>query len=897
MPKDNRWWTYPAEKAAALLETHPSLGLRSEEAAQRLTRVGPNQIPESKGRPLWRIFLNQFQSFIVAVLAGAAIIAGFLGEWIDSVVIGAILFLNAGLGFFQEYHAEKSLAALKKLSASSSKVYRDGILQNIYSSEIVPGDILLLEAGDKIPADARVLESHQSRTQEAALTGESKSVKKAVHTLSKENLPLSDRSNMVFMGTVVVAGKLKALVTETGLATELGKIAGMLMQEESSQTPLQKQLEKVGKWLVAIFLGVVGIVFLMGLLRGNPWMEMLLTSLSLAVAAIPEGLPAVVTIALAMGVRKMAKRKALVRKLPSVETLGCASVICTDKTGTLTKNEMTVRKIYVDRRYFSLEGAGYNPSGDFKEEEKILDPKHSVGLMRALEIAVLCNSAELHGTADGWKIAGDPTEAALLVAAKKAGLDKKQLEEENPFLEEIPFESSRKRMSVLRRTLGRNLLYVKGAPDILLKLSSRILLNDKIQRLTEEDKKEIEKANHQYGSNALRVLGVAFREIAEESPVQENLEEDLVFVGLLAMMDPPRPEVKKAIAVCREAGIRPVMITGDHKQTALAVAKELELLEKDSQVLEGSELDSLSEKDFEKRVEKIAVYARVSAEHKLKIVKAWRDRGFVVAMTGDGVNDAPAIRQADIGIAMGLTGTDVTKEASDFVILDDNFASIVNAVEEGRGIYDNISKFINYLLSCNIAEILVIFFGMLLGLKDPQGRELIPLSAVQLLWMNLITDGFPAVALALDPLDPQAMKRPPRDPREPLLSGMFLAKIFKISLIIAIGTLAACFWGIRESVFHAQSLTLTLLITLQFLRVEMVRHSYHISFFSNRWLLLALGASFVLQLFILYSPSLQTLFNTVPLGWDDWAVVAGVGSLVWLFGSLRLPGKKNQEKS
>lgn len=884
---DRCWWNKSEREVAGALSVDLKTGLSSAEANSRLTQYGPNQLPEKKRITPLKIFLNQFNSLIVWVLIAAVLIALLLREWLDSAAIGVIIILNALLGFIQEYRAEKSLEALRRLSSPTSKVKRDGIPVIIPSGQIVPGDLLLLEAGDKIPADARITSAAQFRSHEASLTGESVPVAKTPAVIELPDLPLGDRRNMAFMGTAAVNGKAEAVVTATGLQTELGKIASLLESPEEEKTPLQVRLEMLGKKLIFFFLAVIGLVFVTGILRGHPWGEMLLTSLSLAVAAIPEGLPAVVTISLALGVRKMATRNALIRRLTSVETLGCASVICSDKTGTLTKNEMTVRTVWAGGEFFEVTGAGYSPEGGFenKEHKKIV-PQDLPDVLAVLKIGVLCNGAELRNSSGSWQIIGDPTEAALLTSAAKAGFWKKDLEEAEPVLEELPFDSDRKRMSVLRQSGGGKVLYVKGAPDVLLARSDFILEQGKVFPLDESKRKQITAANLTLAAKALRVLAFAFRDANDINVCDESQESRLVFAGLQAMMDPPREEVKEAIQHCREAGIQPVMITGDHKQTALAIARELGMIRENEIAIDGRELDQMSPEELEKQVHLIAVYARVSAENKLKIVRAWKKRGMVVAMTGDGVNDAPAVKEANIGVAMGITGTDVTKEASDMVITDDNFASIVSAVEEGRGIYDNILKFVNYLLSSNLAEIMVLFTAMMIGWRDEAGRVLIPLSAVQILWMNLITDGLPALALGIDPVSPGAMKRPPRRMKEPIFTRSFSIRLFVMSVLIAAGSLAACFWGLQYGAAFAQTMTLTTLIALQLVRVQMVRGEYRLSLLSNRWLIASLVFSLLLQGLIIYTAAGQKIFGTAALTAEAWGVVVAIAGLVWGLGKM-----------
>lgn len=881
------WWNQSFENVCLTLQTDLHKGLSREEAEKRMQEFGPNQLPEPKRVSLFTLLINQFSSFIVWTLIAAALIAGFLGEWIDATAIGVIVILNALLGFFQEFRAEKSLAALRKMATPFSKVIRDGELQILPSEKIVPGDLVLIEAGDRVPADGRIIQSIEFSTQEAALTGESMPIHKIAELLEKPNLAIGDRKNMGFLGTVAVSGKGYMIVTETELKTELGKIASLLQEGKEEQTPLQIRLEELGHRLVWICLGIVALVFVLGFFRGKPFIENLLISVSLAVAAIPEGLPAIVTIALSIGVRKMARRNALVRRLPSVETLGCTTVICTDKTGTLTQNEMMVRAIWVNGSFVDVIGVGYNPDGDFKVKDVKINLQDYPELIMALKIGTLCNSAELHQNAKkAWSIAGDPTEGALLTVAGKAKLFKQDLEQKNPIFGEIPFDSERKRMSMARKTEEGPMLFIKGATDIILAHTESILLNGKVEPLTDERKKSILDANAHLASQALRVLAVGYRPLPQDSKINSSIEDKLILVGLIAMMDPPRPEVKKSIETCRKAGITTVMITGDHKETAVAVAKELNLMKEGALAVTGAELEQMDDQSLTDKVRNIAIYARTSAAHKLRIVRAWKSQGEIVAMTGDGVNDAPAIKEADIGVAMGITGTDVTKEASDIVILDDNFSSIVNAVEEGRGIYDNIIKFVNYLMSSNIAELLVIFIGMLVGFRDPLGNPFVSLSAVQLLWLNLVTDGFPAIALGLDPVDPTAMNRPPRKSSESILPLRFAVQLFLTGFVIAIGTLVACHFGLRQSAELAQTMAFTTLVVLELVRVQIVRSQYHISIFSNPYIILALASSFLLQLFVIYTPFLQTVFGTVPLTFAEWGVILTVAIVVWFISSL-----------
>lgn len=883
------WWVQSKQEVSHNLNTDPHRGLSESEARKRLQEFGYNQLLEQQKLSILRLFFDQFSNFIIWILIAAAIIAGVLKEWIDVFAIMAIVILNALLGFFQEYKAEKSLLALREMINPSSKVIRDGKQQTVPSKEIVPGDLILIEAGDRIPADGRFIRSFGLSTQEAALTGESLPIHKTADSLGTYDLSVGDRKNMGFLGTIAVSGKGYMFVTETGIQTELGKIASLLKQGNEELTPLQKRLEELGLRLVWLCLGIVSLVFAFGYLKGTPLIENLLISISLAVAAIPEGLPAIVTIALSIGVHKMVKRNALVRRLPSVETLGCTTVICTDKTGTLTQNEMSVRSIWVNNTFIDVTGTGYNPEGNFEINHITINPRSIPELLRALKIGILCNSAELHQThkhLKNWSITGDPTEVALLTVAGKANLFKQDLETENPLLSEIPFDSERKRMSMARQTHEGPMLFIKGAADIILSHSKSILLNGKIEPLTIERKNQIIDANAYLASQVLRVLAVGYRPIPQEAKIDHSLEDKLIFVGLIAMMDPPRPEVKKSIETCENAGITTVMITGDHKETAIAVAKELNLLKSDSIILTGAELEQLDDNCLKKYIRKVAIYARTSATHKLRIVRAWKSLNEVVAMTGDGVNDAPALQEANIGIAMGITGTDVTKEASDMVITDDNFSSIVNAVEEGRGIYDNITKFVCYLASSNIAEILVVFTGMLVGFTDFAGNPFVPLSAVQILWINLASDGLPAIALGVDPINPMAMKRSPRKPSDPIISRKKAVYLLSISFIIALGTLVACYFGMHQSSELAQTMAFTTLVVLELVAVQIIRSPYNLSIFSNPFIIGACALSFLMQLFIVYTPFLQSVFKTVPLSIGEWGVISAITIVVWMLCDL-----------
>ncbi|MBI4002783.1 MAG: cation-translocating P-type ATPase [Nitrospira defluvii] len=873
----NRWYVRIVEVLGHEFGVVLTEGLAEAEAARRLSVLGPNELPEAPPPSPWSILGAQFTSLIVWVLIGAAIISGLLGEWIDTGAILAIVLLNGFLGFSQEYRAEQSLAALKTLAITYARVVRDGARRTLSSRELVPGDIIDVEAGDRVPADARLIHATALRTQEAALTGESTPVEKSGETLAEGDLPLADQRNMLFLGTTVTGGKGRALVVATGIKTELGRIATLMTTVPVEPTPLQRRLEQFGHVLLFLSLGIVTVVFALGLWRGEPVFDMFLTAVSLAVAAIPEGLPAIVTTTLALGVMRMVKRHALIRRLPAVETLGAATVICTDKTGTLTKNEMTVTHLYVDGRVYDVIGEGYAPEGEILGG----DP-HEGGLRDLLMSALLCNGASLKEVDGSWTVVGDPTEGALLVAAGKAGLRKEDLERAHPFVEEIPFDSERKMMTVVRRSAEQVVAYVKGAPDILLsRCGDYVTISGESRPLTDSTREAILSANQQFAQQALRVVGLAQRRLDPEPTTfqAEAIETQLVFIGLAAMKDPLRPEAKIAVGLCRAAGIVTVMITGDHKETALAIAREAGFPSGPQQALSGLELNALADAELAERVREISVYARVSAEHKLRIVKAWRARGAVVAMTGDGVNDAPAVREADIGIAMGMTGTDVTKEASDMVVTDDNFASIAAAVEEGRSIYDNIRKAVQYLLSCNLSEVLVMLGSTLLGWP-------LPLLPIQILWINLVTDGFPALALTVDPKDPDVMKRPPRDPQARLLDRERFLAVCLQGMVMAVATLAV--FGVslsilKDEVPFARTMTFTTLVLVQLLHAFSCRHEryslFQIGVMTNRALVGAVLLSALLQAGILLSPWGQEIFKVVPLRAEEWWLMVGLGVL------------------
>jgi Ca2+-transporting ATPase len=880
------WHALTAEAATKELRSNLDGGLTRAEAGHRFGDYGPNELPQAPPASPLKLFLEQFSSLIVWVLIGAAIVSGLLQEWIDAAAIIAIVILNAILGFIQEFRAERSLEALKRMVVVTARVIRDGVLASLPARELVPGDLIQVEAGDRIPADARLVYATAFQTQEASLTGESTPVAKSADPLPEEEIPIGDRRNMLFMGTVAVSGKARALVVDTGVRTELGKIAAMIhkaAEAEREETPLQRRLEQLGHTLLWLSLGIVAVVFLLGELRGVPVVTMFLTAVSLAVAAIPEGLPAVVTITLALGVTRMVKRHALIRRLPAVETLGSTTVICSDKTGTLTKNEMTVTTLYQGGEVSTVTGEGYAPVGEICSFGEPVKLGTRPGLRELLRASVLCNGAELREEEGGWTILGDPTEGALLVAAAKAGIRKEEIEKDAPFLGEVPFDSERKKMTIVRRTASGPVAFIKGAPDVLLRDCRAWIAKDgSTEAMTDEIRQEILAANQNFASQALRVLGVAMRPLDREPEAFDaaTLEQDLIFLGLMGMKDPIRPEAKVAVEACRAAGVRTVMITGDHKDTAVAIARELGILNGKEHAVSGAELDRLTDAELAQQVEHIAVYARVSAEHKLRVVRAWKSKGAVVAMTGDGVNDAPAVKAADIGVAMGITGTDVTKEASDMVVTDDNFASIAAAVEEGRAIFDNIRKSIHYLLSCNISEVLLMLLAAVLGLP-------LPLLPVQILWINLVTDGLPALALAVDPKDPNLMQRPPRRPEARILERERIFLMFGQGLLmalIAILTFAYCLYGMDQNLERARTLTFMVMIGSQLAHSFNCRSDrlslFAVGLWTNKPLLCAVGGSTLLQVGLVLNPWTREVFKLSSFDPEHWIMVFGVGSLM-----------------
>ncbi|MBI4322597.1 MAG: calcium-translocating P-type ATPase, SERCA-type [Chloroflexi bacterium] len=861
-------------------------GLSTVEALRRLDEFGPNELRKEGDKSPLLIFLHQFKEFLMVLLLIATGISVIVGEFLDAAVIMFIVVVSAFLGFVQEFRASRALDALKRMSAPVASVVRDGEEQKVPAREVVPGDIVLLATGDRAPADGRLIEEYNLKVDQSAFTGESEAVEKDVREIPAET-PLADMTNVVFAGTTVIYGRGVAVTFATGMRTEFGKIAHLVQAAEDEHTPLESRMGEIGRKLGLGSLAIVVLVVGLGLLRGEHLLAMFLWGLSLAVAAVPEALPAVVTGALTIGVQRMARRHAIIRKLPAVETLGSTTIICSDKTGTLTKNEMTVRRIWMGEQVISVTGVGYEPIGEFRlnDQSAVKDG----GLALLSRIAVLCNDAHLLRDEKGrHHVVGDPTEGALLVMAAKAGHEPEPARIDYPRTGEIPFSSARKRMTTVHRTPADSVLVcMKGAPEVVLQHCTHYWLGGQALFLSDEVRRRILAENEDMASRALRVLGFAYRELP--SPhlelTEENVERRLTFVALVGKVDPPREEARAALLRAEDAGIRSVMITGDHKLTAVAVARELGLLKEDDLTLTGTELDGLRDEEFIKQVGDIAVYARVSPEHKLRIVQTLQHTGHVAAMTGDGINDAPALRSAAIGVAMGITGTDVTKEAADMVLADDNFATIVAAVEEGRAIYDNVKKYLAYLLSSNVGEILIVLVAGLVGLP-------LPLLTTQILWVNLVTDGLPALALGIDPPDPDIMRRPPRPAGESVFTPGVTMLIGLVALLMAAGTLPVFVWKLQATgdVVEARTMAFTLLVMFEMFNAFNCRSEKHSIFavgpFRNRWLLLAVVSSILLQMAVLYIPFLQDIFRVTALGPDDWLVLILVSSTALIGGEI-----------
>ena len=868
MNSSTQWHTLSTDEVLSHLQTTPE-GLAGDQATQRLAEHGPNELTAAHRVSPWALLLEQFKNVLIIILLVATALSAFLSHGVEAIAIAVIVLFAVLLGFVQEYRAERAIEALKQMAAPTATALRDGEETEVAARDLVPGDVILLRAGDRIPADARLIEAINLQVEEAVLTGESVPVEKHTTPLPNGDLAVGDRKNMVYSGTAASYGRGSAVVTSTGMNTEFGKIAQMLQTVETGRTPLQENLDKVGAMLARAAFFVVAIIVALGLFRGQPFIEMLIFGIALAVAVVPEALPAVVTISLAIGVQRMVKRNALMRRLPAVETLGSTSIICSDKTGTLTKDEMTARRIYTAGHIWDVSGAGYEPVGQFSRNGAAEEP--NAALRQTLQAAALASDAHvvLNQAEQRWHIKGDPTEGALVVAAAKAGLEKLSLDAQFPRVNEIPFTSETKRMTTLHNTNNGIVAYSKGAPEVIIETCTGQATENGEADLGQEDKKKILETARLMAGEALRVLAIATRPSASI----ESAEREMIFLGLVGMIDPPRPEAKDAIQTCEQAGIRVVMITGDHPVTAQAVAHELGLF-KGGRVVIGSELEAMSQVEFESEVENIQVYARVSPAHKLRVVSALQKQGHIVAMTGDGVNDAPALKKADIGIAMGITGTDVTREAAAMTLLDDNFATIVAAVEEGRGIFGNIKKYLMYLLSSNIGEITLMAGASLLGMP-------LPLTAVQILYVNLATDGLPALALSVDPHEPDLMRRRPRNSR----TGIFTRPVVTLMVIgglwSALVNLGLFSWALKSGRSTAEAMTMTFvsLVLIQFFKAynfRSDRNSVFIRPFANKWLNIAILWELVLLFLIIYVPFLHDAFGTFYLPLVDWAIVLGL---------------------
>jgi Ca2+-transporting ATPase len=873
-------------------------GLRSEEAARRLDAQGYNELPEKPPATLLSLLVDQFKDFLVLILIAAAIVSLLLGEWLDAMVIILLVILNAVIGVVQESKADRALASLRKMAAPEARVLRGGRSEQIPARELVAGDLVLLESGSHVPADLRLTESVNLQLQEASLTGESTPVEKHSESRLAEETPIADQSTMAWMGTAVTFGRGRGLVTATGRATQIGLIATMLEEEVDETTPLQKKLSEVGRWLGIVALAVCAVVFVVGIIEGRDILTMFLTAVSLAIAAVPEGLPAIVTVCLALGMREMIRRHALIRRLTAVETLGSATVICTDKTGTLTQNEMTCALLWADEETLSITGEGWQPNGEVQKGGKRATLGDEGSALLLLQGGLLASDARLErehpaGAANGlnrYRMIGDPTEGALVVAAAKAGLTRECADAVYPRVAEIPFDSDRKRMSTIHRvpdslaplkgtagifTDAPYVMFVKGAPDLLLERCTRLRTRGATVDLTGALRSAALAAGSDFASQALRVIGVAYRPLSEV-PAElsaDELEADLTFVGLIGMRDPARPEAAPAVALARRAGMKVIMATGDYAETAAAIGRTVGVLDAAGSVITGTQIDALDDDAFSAALDTATVFARVSPQHKVRIVDALRGKGHVVGMTGDGVNDAPALKRADIGIAMGISGTDVTRETADMVLTDDNFASIVSAVEQGRIIFSNIRKFVSFLLSCNVGEIGTIFFGTLFGWP-------LPLTAIQLLWMNLITDGAPALALGMEKEEPGIMDRPPRPTTQPIIDRSMVWGLVLQGIAITAVTLVAFWIGahVYGSVDAARTMAFITLSGCQVLRAYTNRSErasvFSLGVFSNKWMQYAALSSTLLLLAVIYVPGLNTVFNAVPLSLGQWARIA-----------------------
>ncbi len=877
------WHNISVELALQELGSRRS-GLTEDEVKERLLRYGHNELKSKKKASAILVFGGQFLSPLIYVLLAAAAVSLVIQHFIDAIVIFGVLLVNAFIGYFQETQAEKAMDALAEMAAPKAKVKRDGKIELLPAKELVPGDIVLLEAGDKIPADARLLEASNLKVNESALTGESMPVDKQTSVIV-EDVPVADRVNMMYMGTIVTSGRAVGMVVKTGMTTEMGKIATGIQEIKSEETPLQKNIAKLSRYLVFIFLGVTGLLLIVGLFKGLGWLDMFMLAVAAAVAAIPEGLPAVLTVVLSIGMRAMARRNTIIRKLVAVETLGAVTVICSDKTGTLTLNQMTVRRLHTDGQFIEVTGEGYEPKGEFRRNGQVFIPETEGQLNLILQIGALCNDAQLTTNKERASIIGDPTEGALLVSAAKAGIDKEKLEESFPRLDEIPFESERFYMATLHSANGKRVAYIKGAPEKLLLLSKYLLKGKKVVLLKEADSQAIMSAATSMAKGALRVIAFAYVELPDDGKKlhEEAIKGNLVFVGLVGMADPPREEVKEAVRLCRQAGIKVVMITGDNKITAESIARQIDL--PPGRAVTGIELAQITDEELSRDIEKISVFARIEPLHKLRIVNALKSRGHIVAMTGDGVNDAPALKAADIGIAMGISGTDVAKEASDMVLADDNFASVVAAVDEGRAIFTRLRNVLFYSLNTNLSELIVLILSILFVGKSP-------LLAVQILWINLVTDTAGDIPLGLEPRFGDELKQPPRRPGVGLIfPGLFL-RIISIAILIGLGSFLIFRWAeARMSLEQARTLVFCSVAAFEWFMAFSARSDEHTVFklgiFRNRALVFSITIAVLLQLAVVYVPFLQVAFHTVPLGLSEWGIIVMAGGGLFIIEEIR----------
>ena len=858
------------------IQSNPKTGLTSSEASKRLEKYGPNKIESSNKKSILEKIKDQLLDPMVILLIVASIISAFTGDKVEAIIIIAIVIINAIMSIYQEGQAEDSVAALQKMSSPEATVLRDGKRGKVKAEELVPGDIVILETGDIIPADIRLLDSRNLQIDESSLTGESVAVEKDADEEYSEEVGIGDRKNSAFSSSIVTYGHGEGVITATGHETEIGHIATSLDSVEEKETPLQRQLKDLSKKLAILVIIVCALVFVVGYFRSDmDILENFMVAVSLAVAAIPEGLTAVVTIVLSIGMNRMVERKAIVKNLVSVETLGSTTAICSDKTGTLTQNEMTITKVFTDFKEFDVEGSGYTPEGDIKLDGETIEDHEQIKLL--MTIASFSNDANLVEKDGLYEITGDPTEGAMLTLAEKWGIVQEDLNESHPRIDEIPFDSDRKMMTTFHEMDGSYYAMTKGAPDVMISKSSKIMINGKLEDFTEDKKKEVLEENTKLAKKALRVMAYAFKPyetLESEELTTENIEKDMVFVGLTGMIDPPRPEAKAAVEECHRSGIDVIMITGDYFETALAIAKDLGIASDASQAMQGSELNNKSEEEIREIVKTKRIFARVSPQNKVQLVNALQANGEIVAMTGDGVNDAPAIKNADIGVSMGITGTDVAKDTADMILVDDNFATIVNAVEEGRVIFSNIKKFVSFLLSCNIAEVAIVFLSILFGLPSP-------LTPIQLLWLNLVTDAFPALALGVEPAEADIMDRQPRDPKESILAGKTGQGVILQSIAITVSVLVAYIIGLKwifpNNIEGAHTMVFATLITSELLRAFSVRSEKYtlkeLGWFSNKYLLKANLLSFALLLLVMYIPPLRRLFELQFISWQWWIIL------------------------